>query len=147
MVNKLKNLKDRNPNWLIYWSKSEDGKPICCNTFYLIDFFNKNERHKKRSCSEGFHYSENNFEKIINESDDPYLMRMFLIVSNIVDETFFHLLNHHYDEFRSTFPLPRMESLKRKGEIGNVNLIHQRDFEDEKEKRLYIELFLEVTGF
>ena len=47
MINKLKNLKDRNPNWLIYWSKSEDGKPIYCNTFHLIDFFKKNERHRE----------------------------------------------------------------------------------------------------
>jgi len=146
MINNTQAIKDRNPYWLIHWSTSEDGKPICCNTFHLIDFFKKNEKNKKRSCSEGFHYSENNFEKVINESDDPYLMRMFLIVSNIVDETFFHLLNHHYDEFRSIFPLPRMESLKRKGEIGNINLIHQRDFEDEKEKKLYNELFREVTG-
>jgi hypothetical protein len=145
MINNTQAIKDRDPNRLIYWSKSEDGTLVSCNTFHLIDVFNKNEKNKKRSCSEGFNYSENNFERVINESNDPYLMRMFLIVANITDETFFHLLNHHYDEFRSTFPLPRMESLKRKGEIGNVNLIHQRDFEDEKEKRLYIDLFREVT--
>ena len=47
MVNNLKNLKDRNPYWLIHWSTSEDGKPICCNTFHLIDFFKKNEKNKK----------------------------------------------------------------------------------------------------
>ena len=141
----LKYLKDRNPNWLIHWSKNEDESYMCCNTFYLIDFFNKNEKNKKRSCSEGFHYSENNFEKVINESNDPYLMRMFLIVSNIVDETFFHLLNHHYEEFRSSFAVPRMESHKKRGEVGNINLIHLRDFEDEKEKRLYNILFREVT--
>jgi len=145
MINNAQAIKKRDPNWLIYWSKSEDGTPISCNTFHLTDFFNKNKKNKKRSCSEGFNCSENNFEKVINESNDPYLMRMFLIVSNIVDETFFHLLNHHYDEFRSTFPLPRMESLKRKAEIGNANLIYQRDFDDEKEKRFYNILFREVT--
>ena len=145
MINNTQAIKDRDPNWLIYWSKSEDGTPISCNTFHLIDFFNKNEKNKKRNCSKGFVCSEDDFKTVIDESNDPYLMRMFLIVSNIVDETFFHLLNHHYEEFRFTFPLPRMESLKRKCEIGNVNLIHQRDFEDEKEKMLYNILFREVT--
>ena len=145
MIDNTKTIKDRDPYWLINWSKNKDESPICCNTFHLIDFFNKNEKSKQRHCSDGFDYCECDFEKVVNESNDPHLMRMFLVVTNIVDETFFHLLNHHYKEFRSNFPLPRMESHKKRGKVGNINLIHLRDFEDEKEKRLYNILFREVT--
>ena len=145
MIDNTKTIKDRDPNWLIYWSKNKDGTSRCCNTFDLIDFFNINEKNKKRHCSHGFNYCECDFEKVINESNDPHLMRTFLVVANIVDETFFHLLNHHYEEFRSSFAVPRMESHKKRGEVGNINLIHLRDFEDEKEKRLYNILFREVT--
>jgi hypothetical protein len=145
MINNTKTIKDRDPYWLINWSKNKDGSPICCNTFHLIDFFIKNEKNKKRHCSDEFNYCECDFEKVVNESNDPHLMRTFLVVTNIVDETFFHLLNHHYEEFRSTFPLPRMESHSKRGEVGNINLIHLREFEDEKDKRLYIDLFREVT--
>ena len=95
MIDNTKTIKDRDPNSLIYWSKNKDGSSKCCNTFDLIDFFNINEKNKKRHCSYGFNYCECDFEKVINESNDPHLMRMFLVATNIVDETFFHLLNHH----------------------------------------------------
>ena len=97
MIDNTKTIKDRDPNWLIYWSKNKDGSSKCCNTFDLIDFFNINEKNKKRHCSYGFNYCECDFEKVINESNDPHLMRMFLVATNIVDETFFHLLNYHYE--------------------------------------------------
>ena len=67
--------------------------------FLLNRFFNENEKGKKRHCLDGFDYCECDFENVINESSDPDLMRVFLTISNIVNETIFHLLNHYYKEF------------------------------------------------
>ena len=73
-------------------------------------------------------------------------MRNFLIAANIIDETLFHILNQNYEEFRSIFPLPRFESHEKRGEVGNINLIHKRDHKDEQERVSYSRFNYEVTA-
>ena len=63
-------------------------------------------------------------------------MRVFLTAANIIDETIYHLLNHHYKEFRTIFPLPRFESHKKRGEVGNINLMHERNLNDQDRHEL-----------
>ena len=121
----------RDPDSLYKWIKNEDGTHESCNIFHLVDFFNKNENGKKRHCSDGFHFCECDFENVIKESSDPDLMRVFLTAANIIDETIFHLLNDHYKEFRTIFPLPRYESHEKRGEVGNINLIHERNLNEQ----------------
>ena len=72
-------------------------------------------------------------------------MRVFLTAANIVDETIFHLLNHHYKEFRTIFPLPRFESHEKRGEVGNINLIHERNL-NEQDRLSYGQFNYEVFG-
>ena len=143
--NYSKPYNNRDPDSLYKWIKNEDGSFESCNICYLIDFFNENEKGKKRHCSDGFDYCECDFQNVINESSDPDLMRIFLTISNIVDETIFHLLNHHYKEFRITFPLPRFESHEKRGKVGNINLIPQRNFEDVYNKSSYYRFNNEVS--
>ena len=136
---------NRKPDSLSKWIKNEDGTFESCNIFHLIDFFKENEKGKKRHCSKGFHFCECDFENVIKESSDPDLMRVFLTAANIVDETIFHLLNHHYKEFRTLFPLPRFESHEKRGEVGNINLIHARNL-NEQDRLSYHQFNYEVFG-
>ena len=136
---------NRDPDSLYKWIKNEDGTFESCNIFNLIDFFNENEKGKKRHCSKGFHFCECDFENVIKESSDPDLMRVFLTVANIIDETIFHLLNHHYKEFRTIYPLPRFESHERRGEVGNINLIHKRNL-NEQDRLSYNQFNYEVSS-
>ena len=136
---------NREPDSLFKWIKNEDGTFESCNIFHLIDFFKENEKGKKRHCSKGFHFCECDFENVIKESSDPDLMRVFLTAANIVDETIFHLLNHHYKEFRTLFPLPRFESHEKRGEVGNINLIHERNL-NEQDRLSYYQFNYEVFG-
>ena len=71
-------------------------------------------------------------------------MRVFLTAANIIDETIFHLLNNHYKEFRVTFPLPRFESHEKRGEVGNINLIHKRNL-NEQDRLSYNQFNYEVS--
>lgn len=135
---------NRDPDSLYKWIKNEDGTFETCNIFHLIDFFNENEKGKKRHCSKGFHFCECDFENVIKESSDPDLMRVFLTAANIIDETIFHLLNNHYKEFRVTFPLPRFESHEKRGEVGNINLIHERNL-NEQDRLSYNQFNYEVS--
>ena len=144
-LNYSKPYNNRDPDSLYKWIKNEDGSFESCNIFYLIDFFNVNEKGKKRHCSKGFHFCECDFENVIMESSDPDLMRVFLTGANIVDETIFHLLNHHYKEFRKIFPLPRFESHQKRGEVGNINLIHERNL-NEEDSLSYNQFNYEVFG-
>ena len=137
---------NRNPDSLYKWIVNKDGTFESCNIFHLIDFFNQSESNKNRHCSEGFHFCECDFESVITDSNDPDLMRNFLIAANIIDETLFHILNQKYKEFRSIFPLPRFESHEKRGEVGNINLIHKRDHKDEQEKISYYRFNYEVTA-
>jgi len=146
MIDYDKPYNNRDPKSLFKWTKNEDGTHESCNTFHLIEFFNKNERGKQRHCSDGFHFCECDFESVIKESSDPDLMRVFLTISNIVNETMFHLLNHHYKEFRTIFPLPRFESHDKRGEVGNINLIHERNHKDEQDRISYYQFNYEVFG-
>ena len=136
---------NRDPDSLYKWLKNEDGTFESCNIIHLIDFFNKSENGKKRHCSDGFHFCECDFENVIKESSDPDLMRVFLTVANIIDETIFHLLNHHYKEFRTIYPLPRFESHQRRGEVGNINLIHKRNL-NEQDRLSYNQFNYEVSS-
>jgi hypothetical protein len=136
---------NRDPDSLYKWIKNEDGTFESCNIFHLIDFFNENEKGKKRHCSNGFHFCECDFENVIKESSDPDLMRVFLTAANIIDETIFHLLNHHYKEFRTIFPLPRFESHEKRGEVGNINLIHERNL-NEQDRLSYNQFNHEVSS-
>ena len=136
---------NRDPDSLYKWIKNEDGTFESCNIFHLIDFFNENEKGKKRHCSKGFHFCECDFENVIKESSDPDLMRVFLTVANIIDETIFHLLNHHYKEFRTIYPLPRFESHERRGEVGNINLIHKRNL-NEQDRLSYNQFNYQVSS-
>ena len=135
---------NRDPDSLYKWIKNEDGTFESCNIVHLIDFFNKSENGKKRHCSDGFHFCECDFENVIKESSDPDLMRVFLTIANIIDETIFHLLNHHYKEFRTIYPLPRFESHERRGEVGNINLIHKRNL-NEQDRLSYNQFNYEVS--
>ena len=92
-----------------------------------------------------FTFCECDFENVIKESSDPDLMRVFLTVANIIDETIFHLLNHHYKEFRTIYPLPRYESHERRGEVGNINLIHKRNL-NEQDRLSYSQFNYEVSS-
>ena len=136
---------NRNPDSFYKWIKNKNGTHESCNIFHLIDFFNENERGKQRHCSDGFHFCECDFENVIKESSDPDLMRVFLTAANIIDETIFHLLNHHYKEFRTIFPLPRFESHEKRGEVGNINLIHERNL-NEQDSLSYYQFNYEVSG-
>ena len=136
---------NRDPDSLYKWIKNEDGTFESCNIIHLIDFFNKSENGKKRHCSDGFHFCECDFENVIKESSDPDLMRVFLTIANIIDETIFHLLNHHYKEFRTIYPLPRFESHERRGEVGNINLIHKRNL-NEQDRLSYNQFNYEVSS-
>ena len=136
---------NRDPDSLYKWIKNEDGTFESCNIFHLIDFFNENEKGKKRHCSKGFHFCECDFENVIKESSDPDLMRVFLTTANIIDETIFHLLNHHYKEFRTIFSLPRFESHEKRGEVGNINLIHERNL-NEQDRLSYNQFNYEVSS-
>ena len=136
---------NRDSDSLYKWIKNEDGTFESCNIIHLIDFFNKSENGKKRHCSDGFHFCECDFENVIKESSDPDLMRVFLTVANIIDETIFHLLNHHYKEFRTIYPLPRFESHERRGEVGNINLIHKRNL-NEQDRLSYNQFNYEVSS-
>ena len=136
---------NRDPDSLYKWIKNEDGTFESCNIIHLIDFFNKSENGKKRHCSDGFHFCECDFENVIKESSDPDLMRVFLTVANIIDETIFHLLNDHYKEFRTIFPLPRYESHEKRGEVGNINLIHKRNI-NEQDSLSYNQFNYEVSS-
>ena len=136
---------NRNPDSLYKWIVNKDGTFESCNIFHLIDFFNKSESNKNRHCSVGFHFCECDFESVITDSNDPDLMRNFLIAANIIDETLFHVLNAKYEEFRSIFPLPRFESHEKRGEVGNINLIHKRNHKDEQDKISYYRFNYEVT--
>ena len=137
---------NRDPDSLYKWIKNEDGTFESCNIFHLINFFNKSENGKKRHCSKGFHFCECDFESVITDSSDPDLMRNFLIAANIIDETLFHVLNKNYQEFKSIFPLPRFESHEKRGEVGNINLIHKRDHKNEQERVSYNRFNYEVTA-
>ena len=137
---------NRDKDSLYKWVINEDGTFESCNIFHLIDFFNQSESNKNRHCSEGFHFCECDFESVITDSNDPDLMRNFLIAANIIDETLFHLLNQNYEEFRSIFPLPRFESHEKRGEVGNINLIHKRNHKDEQDKISYYRFNYEVTA-
>ena len=141
--NKPYNVRD--PDSLYKWIKNEDGTHESCNIFHLVDFFNKNENGKKRHCTDGFHFCECDFENVIKECSDPDLMRIFLTAANIIDETIFHLLNDHYEEFRTIFPLPRFESHEKRGEVGNINLIHKRNL-NEQDRLSYCQFNYEVFG-
>ena len=136
---------NRDPDSLYKWIKNKDGTFESCNIIHLIDFFNKSENGKKRHCSDGFHFCECDFENVIKESSDPDLMRFFLTIANIIDETIFHLLNHHYKEFRTIYPLPRFESHERRGEVGNINLIHKRNL-NEQDRLSYNQFNYEVSS-
>ena len=136
---------NRDPDSLYKWTKNEDGTFESCNIFHLIDFFNESENSKERHCSKGFHFCECDFEDVIKESSDPDLMRVFLTAANIIDETIFHLLNHHYKEFRTIFPLPRFESHEKRGEVGNINFIHKRNL-NEQDKISYLQFNYQVCG-
>ena len=136
---------NRDPDSLYKWIKNEDGTFESCNINHLIDFFSKSENDKKRHCSDGFHFCECDFENVIEESNDPDLMRVFLTAANIIDETIFHLLNHHYKEFRTIYPLPRFESHERRGEVGNINLIHKRNL-NEQDRLSYSQFNYEVSS-
>ena len=136
---------NRDPDSLYKWIKNEDGTHESCNIFHLIDFFNENEKGKQRHCSKEFHFCECDFENVIKESSDPDLMRVFLTVANIIDETIFHLLNDHYKEFRTIFPLPRYESHEKRGEVGNINLIHKRNI-NEQDSLSYNQFNYEVSS-
>ena len=136
---------NRDPDSLSKWIKNEDGTFESCNIIHLIDFFNESENGKKRHCSNGFHFCECDFEDVIKESNDPDLMRVFLTVANIIDETIFHLLNNHYKEFRTIFPLPRFESHEKRGEVGNINLIHERNL-NEQDRLSYNQFNYEVSS-
>ena len=135
----------RDPDSLYKWIKNEDGTHESCNIFHLVDIFYKNENNKKRHCSDGFHFCECDFENVIKECSDPDLMRIFLTAANIIDETIFHLLNDHYKEFRTIFPLPRFESHEKRGEVGNINLIHERNL-NEQDRLSYYQFNYEVFG-
>ena len=137
---------NRDPDSLYKWIKNKEDKYESCNIFHLIDFFNENERGKERHCSDGFHFCECDFEYVIKESNDPDLMRVFLTAANIIDETIFHLLNDHYKEFRTIFPLPKFESHTKRGEVGNINLIHERNHKDEQNRISYYQFNYEVFG-
>ena len=136
---------NRDLDSLYKWIKNEDGTFESCNIIHLIDFFNKSENGKKRHCSDGFHFCECDFENVIKESSDPDLMRVFLTIANIIDETIFHLLNHHYKEFRTIYSLPRFESHERRGEVGNINLIHKRNL-NEQDRLSYNQFNYEVSS-
>jgi hypothetical protein len=136
---------NRDPDSLYKWIKNEDGTFESCNIFHLIDFFNENEKGKQRHCSKEFHFCECDFEYVIKESNDPDLMRVFLTAANIIDETIFHLLNDHYKEFRTIFPLPRYESHEKRGEVGNINLIHKRNL-NEQDSLSYNQFNYEVSS-
>ena len=135
--------KDRDPDEFLH-KELEDGSFLTGIPFFL-DFYNKNENGKKRHCSEGFDFCECDFETVINESSDPDLMRSVLTMFNIVDETFFVALNHHYEEYRKTFPLPKFESHENKGQVGNINLIPIRKHKDDKEEILYQRFNRQIT--
>lgn len=141
-----KTYNNRDPDSLYKWVVNKDGTFESCNIFHLIDFFNQSESNKNRHCSRGFHFCECDFESVISDSSDPDLMRNFLIAANIIDETLFHILNQNYEEFRSIFPLPRFESHEKRGEVGNINLIHKRDHKDEQERVSYYRFNYEVTA-
>ncbi len=141
-----KTYNNRDPDSLYKWIVNKDGTFESCNIFHLIDFFNQSESNKNRHCSKGFHFCECDFESVISDSNDPDLMRNFLIAVNIIDETLFHILNHKYEEFRNIFPLPRFESHEKRGEVGNINLIHKRDHKDEQERVSYSRFNYEVTA-
>ena len=136
---------NRDKDSLYKWVVNKDGTFESCNIFHLIDFFNQSESNKKRHCSEGFNFCECDFEAVITDASDPDLMRAFLIAANIIDETLFHILNQKYEEFRSIFPLPRFESHEKRGEVGNINLIHKRNHKDEQDKSSYYRFNYEVT--
>ena len=137
---------NRDPDSLYKWIVNKDGTFESCNIFHLIDFFNQSESNKNRHCSESFHFCECDFESVITDSNDPDLMRNFLIAANIIDETLFHILNQKYEEFRNIFPLPRFESHEKRGEVGNINLMHKRDHKDEQERVSYSRFNYEVTA-
>ena len=135
MIKNTKRYKDRDPQE--FFANELEDRSFSKDISFFLNFYNKNEFRKKRKCSEGFHFSEGDFENVINESTDPDLMRSILTIFNIVDETFSVLLNHHYQEFREIFPLPRFESYEKKGEVGNINLIPLRKHKDKEEEILY----------
>ena len=140
-----KRYKDRDPYEFLP-KKLEDGSFLTGIPFFL-DFYNKNETGKKRHCSEGFDFCECDFENVINESSDPDLMRSVLTIFNIVDDTFFAALNHHYEEYRKTFPLPKFESHENRGQYGNTNLIPTRkhkDYEEEVHYKLFNRDIIEI---
>ena len=74
-------------------------------------------------------------------------MRSVLTIFNIVDETFFVALNHHYKEYRKTFLLPKFESHENRGQYGNTNLIPTRthkDYEEEVHYKLFNRDIIEI---
>ena len=140
-----KRYKDRDPFEFLP-KKLEDGSFLSGIPFFL-DFYNKNKTGKKRHCSQGFDYCECDFENVINDSSDPDLMRSVLTIFNIVDETFFVALNHHYKEYRKIFPLPKFESHENRGQYGNTNLIPTRthkDYEEEVHYKLFNRGIIEI---
>lgn len=141
-----KSYNNRDPDSLYKWIVNKDGTFESCNIFHLIDFFNQNENNKNRHCSKEFQFCECDFEAVITDSSDPDLMRNFLIAANIIDETLFHVLKQNYEEFRSIFPLPRFESHKKRGKVGNINLMHKRNHKDEQDKISYFRFNYEVTA-
>ena len=127
MNNTNKTLKDRDPYWLINWSKNKDESPICCNTFHLIDFFNKNEKNKKRHCSDGFDYCECDIEKVVNGYDitirnTPYFSKAESIpgigdINQIKEKAFSMEIGEFSSaKVRNRFYLYKLEDIEKAGE-------------------------------